>query len=127
MSMNDKRRFEIRIEPRYLPGESDPQARRWVFAYTIRIHNTGTVPAQLRNRHWVITDADGQRQEVRGPGVIGQEPHIGPGASFRYTSAVVLETPVGTMHGDYEFEADSGERFLVAIPVFSLSVPNLVH
>jgi len=119
--------FEIKADPQYLPGESDPNARRWVFAYTIRIRNTGTTPAQLRNRHWVITNADGKRHEVRGKGVIGEEPFIGPGDSFRYTSAAVLETPVGTMHGDYEFEADDGERFLVPMPVFSLSVPNLVH
>lgn len=127
MNTNGNHGFEIRAEPRYLPGESDPSARRWVFAYTIRILNNGTTAAQLRNRHWVITNADGKRQEVRGKGVVGEEPFIGPGASFRYTSAAVLETPVGTMHGDYEFEADGGERFLVPIPVFSLSVPNLVH
>jgi ApaG protein len=127
MNTNGSHGFEIRAEPRYLPGESDPNAKRWVFAYTIKIFNSGTVPAQLRNRHWVITNADGKRQEVRGKGVVGEEPLIGPGASFRYTSAAVLETPVGTMHGDYEFETDDGERFLVPIPVFSLSVPNLVH
>lgn len=125
--MNGKADFQIDVEPRFMPGESDPHARRWVFAYTVRIRNNGNVPAQLRNRHWVITNADGQRQEVRGRGVIGEEPHIGPGGSFRYTSAAVLETPVGTMHGDYEFEGEDGERFLVPIPVFSLSVPNLVH
>jgi ApaG protein len=119
--------FEIRVQPRYLPGESDPNARRWVFAYTIEIHNHGPIAAQLRNRHWVITNADGQRQEVRGPGVVGEEPHLQPGDSFRYTSAAVLETPVGTMHGEYEFEAEDGRRFLVPIPVFSLSVPKLVH
>ena len=81
----------------------------------------------MNHRHWIITNADGVRQEVRGRGVVGEEPHIEPGASFRYTSAAVLETPVGSMQGHYEFEADGGERFLVPIPVFSLSVPNLVH
>jgi ApaG protein len=125
--VSDKRRFEIDVEPRYIARESDPEAKRWVFAYTITIRNTGEVAAQLSHRHWVITNADGVRQEVRGRGVVGEEPHIEPGESFRYTSAAVLQTPVGSMHGHYEFEADGGGRFLVPIPVFSLSVPNLVH
>ena len=125
--MSDRHRFEIDVEPRYIARESDPQAGRWVFAYTITIRNTGSAAAQLNNRHWVITNANGDRQEVRGRGVVGEEPHIEPGASFRYTSAAVLETPVGSMQGHYEFEADGGERFLVPIPAFSLSVPNLVH
>jgi len=125
--MSDEHRFEVEVKPRYLPSESDPQARRWVFAYSIEIHNRGSAPARLRNRHWVITDANGERQEVRGRGVVGEEPHIQPGESFRYSSAAVLETPVGSMQGDYEFESESGERFLVSIPVFSLLVPNVVH
>jgi ApaG protein len=125
--MTDESGFEIVVEPRYLPAESDPDARRWVFAYTIEIRNRGADAAQLRNRHWVITNADGQRQEVRGRGVVGEEPHLQPGEAFRYTSAAVLATPVGSMHGEYEFEADDGRRFLVPIPVFSLSVPKLVH
>ena len=125
--MKDEMDFEIVVQPRYLPAESDPPARRWVFAYTIEIRNRGARAAQLRNRHWVITNADGQRQEVRGRGVVGEEPRLEPGEAFRYTSAAVLETPVGTMHGEYEFEAGDGSRFLVPIPVFSLSVPKLVH
>ncbi len=126
--MKNEASFAIEVEPRYLPEESDPAARRWVFAYAIRITNNGTLAATLRNRHWVITNADGQRQEVRGRGVVGEEPHIQPGVSFRYSSAAVLETPVGSMHGDYEFQVDgSGELLIVPIPVFSLSVPNLVH
>jgi ApaG protein len=123
----DRREFSIEAEPRYIARESDPAARRWVFAYTITIRNVGTVAARLNSRHWVITNADGVRQEVRGRGVVGEEPYIEPGDAFSYTSAAVLETPIGTMHGDYEFETDRGERFLVAIPVFSLSVPNVVH
>lgn len=114
-------------EPRFIPRESDPSTKRYVFAYTITILNVGSVPATLRNRHWVITNANGQRQEVRGRGVVGEEPRIEPGASHRYTSAAVIETPVGTMHGDYEFETDDGELFLVPIAPFSLSVPNVVH
>ena len=125
--MGDRREFVVEAEPRYIARESDPSARRWVFAYTITIRNTGDVAAKLINRHWVITNADGARQEVRGRGVVGEEPHIEPGGAFRYTSAAVLETPVGTMHGDYEFVTDLGERFLVPIPVFTLFVPNAVH
>jgi len=127
-SAKNKPSFVIEVEPRYLPEESDPAVRRWVFAYTIRITNNGTMAATLRSRHWVITNSDGQRQEVRGRGVVGEEPYIPPGTSFRYSSAAVLETPVGSMHGDYEFEVDGGgEPLTVPIPVFSLSVPNLVH
>ena len=125
--MGDRREFVVDSEPRYIARESDPTARRWVFAYTITIRNVGDVAAKLNNRHWVITNADGARQEVRGRGVVGEEPYIEPGAAFRYTSAAVLETPVGTMQGDYEFETDRGERFLVPIPVFTLFVPNAVH
>ena len=125
--MNDEYRFEIDAEPRYVPRESDPEAHRFVFAYTITIRNTGTGSARLDNRHWVITNANGVRQDVRGRGVVGEEPYLEPGGSFRYTSAAVIETPVGTMQGHYEFESDGGKRFLVPIPVFSLSVPNLVH
>ncbi|HEY6600157.1 MAG TPA: Co2+/Mg2+ efflux protein ApaG [Pseudomonadales bacterium] len=125
--MTDEHRFEIDAQPRYIARESNPDERRWVFAYTITIRNIGSRAARLDNRHWIITNANGVRQEVRGRGVVGEEPRIEPGASYRYTSAAVLETPVGSMEGDYEFEADTGERFLVPIPVFSLSVPNLVH
>jgi ApaG protein len=125
--MADRREFVVEAEPRYIARESDPNARRWVFAYTITIRNVGSVAARLNSRHWVITNADGVRQDVRGRGVVGEEPHIEPGAAFSYTSAALLETPVGTMHGEYEFETDGGERFLVPIPVFTLFVPNAVH
>ena len=126
--MTDSRStFEVTAEPRYIARESDPNAKRWVFAYTITIRNTGDQAARLRNRHWIVTNADGVRQEVRGRGVVGEEPYIEPDDSFRYTSAAVLETPVGTMHGHYEFEDDDGERFLVPIPMFTLFVPNVVH
>jgi len=125
--VGDRREFVVDSEPRYIARQSDPAARRWVFAYTITIRNTGDVAAKLKNRHWVITNADGARQEVRGRGVVGEEPHIEPGGAFRYTSAAVLETPVGTMQGDYEFETDLGVRFLVPIPIFTLFVPNAVH
>ncbi len=120
-------RFAVVAQPRYIARESDPSARRYVFAYSITIHNTGSVAGTLRNRHWIITNADGERQEVRGKGVVGEQPNIEPGRSFTYTSAAVIETPVGTMHGDYEFEIEGGELMVVPIKAFSLSVPNLVH
>ncbi len=120
-------RFLVIAQPRYIARESDAGARRYVFAYTITIVNQGSIAGTLRNRHWVITNADGERQDVRGRGVVGEQPRIEPTKSFTYTSAAVIETPVGTMHGEYEFELDDGERLLVPIAAFSLSVPNLVH
>ena len=125
--MTEQYEFAISVEPRYIEKESDPETNRYVFAYTITISNTGAQAAQLMNRHWVITNGDGERQEVRGKGVVGEQPLIPPGESFRYTSAAVLETAVGAMHGSYEFEGDSGNVFDVDIPAFSLSVPNVVH
>lgn len=119
--------FEIQVEPRYIEKESRPEEDRYVFAYTITIKNIGTLPATLRKRFWIVTNADGAKQEVRGRGVVGEEPRIEPGNGFRYTSAAVIETPVGAMEGAYEFEADDGGRFDVPIPAFSLSMPNVIH
>ena len=115
------------VEPRYIFAESDPAKSRYVFAYTITIANTGNEPAQLMNRYWLITNGDGERQEIKGPGVVGNQPRIPPGKAFRYTSACVLETAVGTMQGHYEFVNDDGERFDVPIATFSLAVPDSVH
>lgn len=119
--------FGIEVEVRYIERESDPADDRYVFAYTITIANRGNEAATLRNRHWVITDANGERQEVRGAGVVGEEPLIEPDTGFRYTSAAVIATAVGTMEGCYHFEAGDGSAFEVPIPVFSLKVPNVVH
>lgn len=119
--------FQISVEVRYIERESDPQLPRFVFAYTIEIANHGESAGQLLNRHWIITDAQGDVQEVSGPGVVGEQPRIKPGLVFRYTSAAVLTTPVGSMQGEYEFQRDEGERFFVPIAAFSLSIPNLVH
>lgn len=123
----DEYSFEIQVEPRYIEKESRPEEDRYVFAYTITIKNIGTLPATLRKRFWIVTNADGAKQEVRGRGVVGEEPRIEPGNGFRYTSAAVIETPVGAMEGAYEFEADDGGRFDVPIPAFSLSMPNVIH
>lgn len=114
-------------ETEYVTDQSYPDEERYVFAYTITITNTGLTAATLLRRHWLITDANCRVQEVRGDGVIGEQPHIMPGESFRYTSAAVLETPVGCMQGTYEMVADDGVDFDVQIPVFNLSTPNTLH
>jgi ApaG protein len=119
--------FAIEVQSRYVEKESDPAADRYVFAYTITIRNEGDAAGQLLNRHWWVTDGQGDVQEVQGPGVVGQQPRIPPGESFRYTSAALISTPVGAMHGCYEFCRDGGELFDVTIPAFSLCIPSLVH
>ena len=111
----------------YVPEQSSPDQARYVFAYTITIQNVGKIPATLLRRHWLITDANCKIQEVRGEGVIGEQPLIMPDESYQYTSAAVLETPVGCMQGTYEMIADDGVDFDVQIPVFNLSVPNALH
>lgn len=125
--MTITRGFAVRVRTQFIASESDPQAPRFVFAYTITIANGGHEPAQLLNRRWLITDGDGVEEEVRGPGVVGNQPRIAPGEAFRYTSACVLTTAVGTMEGHYEFQSGSGEMFDVPIQRFSLEVPNVVH
>ena len=121
------RQFEISVETRFMASESDPAESRYLFAYTITIANRGDEPAQLRNRYWLITNGDGEQQEVRGPGVVGNQPRIAPGEAFRYTSACPLDTEVGVMQGHYEFRNDHGEHFEIAIPPFSLHTPNAIH
>jgi len=111
----------------YLEEQSNPRERRFVFAYTIDIHNAGSVPAQLLTRHWLITDADGRIQEVHGDGVVGEQPHIGPGHTHTYSSAAIIETPVGTMEGRYGMVTEAGESFDAAIPVFRLAVPGVLN
>ncbi len=111
----------------YIPEQSAPDQARYVFAYTISITNSGLIAATLLRRHWVITDANAKIQEVRGDGVIGQQPHIKPGETHEYTSASVIETPVGCMQGKYEMLADDGVEFDAPIPVFNLSIPNVLH
>lgn len=119
--------FAIDVATRYLDDQSEPEQGRYVFAYTIHIRNSGKVPARLLGRHWVITDANGQVQEVTGEGVVGEQPWLRPGDDFTYTSGAVLETNLGTMHGSYEMLADDGTRFAAEIPAFTLSVPRTLH
>ena len=117
----------VDVRSEFIEGQSNPEEKRYVFAYTITIANTGTVPAKLLTRHWLITDANGEIQEVRGDGVVGAQPHLKPGQSFRYTSGTVIETPVGSMQGSYQMIADTGDKFEAPIAPFSLAVPGLVH
>jgi len=123
--MNHK--IEIDTITNYLESQSAPELDRYVFAYTITIRNSGVTPARLLARHWVITDANGKVQEVRGEGVVGEKPHLSPGDSFRYTSAAMIETPVGVMHGEYLLISDEGEAFGAEIPSFTLAVPRILH
>jgi ApaG protein len=119
--------IDITVETAYIEQQSTPADDRYVFAYTITIENTGAVAAQLISRHWIITDAKGHVQEVRGEGVVGEQPRLAPGESFSYTSGAMLETPVGTMHGSYQMVADDGTEFDAPISAFRLSVPNMLH
>jgi ApaG protein len=119
--------LEISIATQFLDEQSDPEADRYAFAYTIRIRNLGRLPAQLLNRHWIITDANGKVEEVRGEGVVGEQPRLEPGEQFTYTSGAVLGTSVGTMEGSYDMAGDDGTRFDAPIPPFTLSVPRTLH
>ncbi|RMG52765.1 MAG: Co2+/Mg2+ efflux protein ApaG [Gammaproteobacteria bacterium] len=127
MSENRQNLIRVDVETQYVEQESDPDSDRYVFSYTITIRNEGDTPARLLSRHWIITDANGKVQEVRGPGVVGEHPHLKPGEGFRYTSGTLLETPLGTMQGSYQMVTDDGEHFDAEIPPFRLSVPNLLH
>ncbi len=119
--------IRIQVSTAYVDDQSEPGSSRYVFAYTITIHNQGAVAAKLKSRHWIITDANGKVQEVNGDGVVGEQPHLKPGEQFRYSSGTVLETPVGAMQGLYRMETDSGQRFDAPIPPFTLAVPGLLH
>ena len=119
--------IRIDVQSTFLDDQSDPPAGRFVFAYTITIHNDRALPAKLLNRRWLITDANGKVQEVCGDGVVGEQPKIPPGKLHRYSSGAVLETPVGTMEGSYGMVSDDGESFEAAIPRFRLAVPGILN
>jgi ApaG protein len=118
------RSIKVQVQPTYLADQSSPEENYYVWAYQVRIENLGMETVQLLNRHWKITDAHGRVQEVRGPGVVGEQPVLGPGESFDYTSACPLSTPSGIMVGSYEMETRDGELFDIAIPAFSLDSPH---
>ncbi len=120
-------KIDIEVLPVFIAEQSDPTTNHYVFSYTVTIKNTGSTPAKLLTRHWVITDGDGVVQEVKGDGVIGEQPHLHPGEGFEYTSGTFMNTPFGTMHGSYQMLADSGEKFDAEIPTFQLTVPNALH
>ncbi len=117
----------VTVQARYVPQRSRPEDELWFFAYHVTIENTGDEAVQLISRHWIITDAETRVQEVRGPGVVGEQPVLKPGEMFEYTSACPLPTPFGTMHGSYQMVTDSGEQFDANIAPFTLSLPNWVH
>ena len=127
--MNEPEKYAIDVTAQafYLPEQSDEDNDQYVFAYSIRIFNTGKISAKVVSRHWIITDSDSQVQEVRGMGVVGEQPTIQPGASYEYTSGSSLGTMVGTMRGTYQMVAEDGTRFEAVIPEFTLSVPRVLH
>ncbi len=127
MEKNEQHGFIIQTQVKYLADQSDEAANRFVFSYAISITNLGTVAAQLISRHWVITDAYNHVQEVRGQGVVGEQPLLQPNQSFEYTSGTVLATQVGTMRGSYQMHAVDGSDFDVEVPEFVLSVPRVLH
>ena len=125
--MSSPYRVEIEVRSHYLKDQSQPEQESYVFAYTVTIRNVGKIPVRLLSRHWIITDANGKEQEVRGEGVVGEQPYLVPTASFQYTSAAMIETPVGTMHGSYQMHADDGHLFDAPITAFRLALPNILN
>ena len=127
MTTGNPHNIKVEVETSYIEGQSEPDNDRYVFSYTITIRNEGGEPAQLLSRHWIITDANGNVQEVKGEGVVGEQPHPNPGEGFQYTSGAMITTPVGSMRGSYQMIADSGEEFDAEIPAFTLAIPRTLH
>jgi ApaG protein len=127
--MSEIKKYDVKVTAQsfFLPDQSDEENDQYVFAYTIRIENVGQIPAKLVSRHWIITNADDQVQEVRGVGVVGEQPILKPGEHFEYTSGSSINTIVGTMRGTYQMVAEDGQKFEAVIPQFSLSVPRVLH
>ena len=125
--MKAKNKIVVEATPYFIAAQSAPEQDRYVFAYTITISNQGEVPAKLLSRHWLITDSNGKIQEVRGEGVIGEQPYLKPGETFTYTSGAMIETSVGTMQGIYTMCSDEGDCFDAPIPRFTLSIPRTLH
>lgn len=121
------RGIRVRVEPRFDPRRSRPEANHWFYLYTVTIENQADMTVQLLARHWIITDGNGEVEEVRGPGVVGEQPVLAPGQSFRYTSGCPLTTDVGKMEGSYQMVTSTGESFDVEIAPFTLVPPGLVH
>jgi ApaG protein len=127
MENNSSNKVQVVALVKYLAEQSDEADNRFVFSYTITLTNNGDSTVQLLSRHWIITDSNNQVQEVRGQGVVGEQPVLKPGQSFGYTSGTVISTPVGTMTGSYQMVAEDGTKFDAPIPQFVLSVPRVLH
>jgi ApaG protein len=127
MEMQKEYHITVEVETDYVEGQSEPDSERYVFSYTITIRNEGGEPAQLLSRHWLITDAYGNIQEVKGEGVVGEQPHLKPGEGFQYTSGAMITTPVGSMQGTYQMVTDNGDEFNAEIPPFTLAIPRTLH
>ena len=123
----DSHSIDVSVDSAFIEAQSDEDQNRFVFAYTVTIHNAGLVPAKLVTRHWIITDSNGKTQEVKGEGVVGEQPYLRPGEAFQYTSGTMLETPVGTMKGSYQMVADDGTQFDAPIDSFTLAAPRVLH
>jgi ApaG protein len=119
--------IRVDVETSFVSEQSDPERSKYVFSYTITIRNEGALPARLLARHWIITHANGKVQEVRGDGVVGEQPYLKPGQGFRYSSGATLETPVGVMQGSYQMLAEDGRRFDAPIAPFRLAMPGVLH
>lgn len=119
--------IQVNVKTHYLAEQSAPEQERFVFSYNVTLYNAGNVAAKLMTRHWIITDANGNVQEVHGEGVVGEKPYLRPGESFEYTSGTVLETPVGSMQGSYQMVTDDGRAFDADIPAFTLALPHTLH
>lgn len=123
----DKHSFRVEVKTEFLEEQSSPEEDKFLFSYTITIVNLGDQPAKLETRHWIITDGNGQQNEVNGAGVVGETPTIPPDTAYQYTSGTMLDTPLGFMEGYYYMQAESGETFKAVIPRFRLAVPGLLH
>ena len=127
MPSDPKHNITVTAQVRFIPDQSDEEGKRYVFAYTMTITNAGNVAARLVSRHWIITDAENNVQEVKGEGVVGEQPLLRPNESFEYTSGTAIATPVGTMRGTYQMVATDGVKFDAAIPEFTLAMPRMLH
>jgi len=127
MNIEKQHHITVEVETDYIEGQSEPDNERYVFSYTITIRNEGGEAAQLLSRHWLITDANGNIQEVKGEGVVGEQPHLKPGEGFQYTSGAMITTPVGSMQGSYQMVTDNGDEFDTEIPAFTLAIPRTLH
>ncbi len=127
--MSTSKRYEctVKVEATFIAEQSDVEHNRYVFTYKVKITNAGNVPAQLISRHWVVTEANGERQEIKGLGVVGVQPLLNPNGSYEYTSGTVINTPMGEMQGTYQMVAEDGTKFDAVIPPFKLLMPRVLH